>query len=298
MTSRWQLLMSTIFYVDNVLAEAATPQDLLKLQQQLRDLLLKRGFDLRKWRSNSSAVMEENPQELYDPSHVKSLTVGTSTQLQKNLGVYWDMHIRLCWKTYQSLYHQMLHRVRYSQNILCSWLVHPVDHTYEDSVPIAVGTETSLGLKEFQDKRQLWREHLPLLQDCPVRCVYHNLDEPILCKKLHRFSDASESTYAAVVSLRTGPPSISLVAAKTNVSQLKRQTIPQQEICGANLLAKLMNQVQHTLHIDLDHVVAWSDFQHLGPSVSKSMEACSTTMNPANCASRGLLPQDLMQHSL
>ena len=72
MTSRWQLLMSTIFYVDNFLAEADTPQDLLKLQQQLRDLLLKRGFDIRKWRSNSSAVMEEIPQELHDPSLVKS----------------------------------------------------------------------------------------------------------------------------------------------------------------------------------------------------------------------------------
>ena len=84
--------VKTSFYVDDFLTEAATPQDALKLQQQLRDLFLKRVFDLQKWRSNSSAVTEEIPEELHDPSHVKSLTVDNSTQPQKALRVYWDSH--------------------------------------------------------------------------------------------------------------------------------------------------------------------------------------------------------------
>lgn len=38
------------FYVDDCLAGADTPQQALQLQQQLRHLLLKGGFNLRKWR--------------------------------------------------------------------------------------------------------------------------------------------------------------------------------------------------------------------------------------------------------
>ena len=40
-----------------------------------------------------------------------------------------------------------------------------------------------------------------------------------------------------------------------------------------------------------------SGFQHIGPSASKSMEVHVPTTNPAYCAFRGLLPQDIIEHS-
>ena len=55
------------------------------------------------------------------------------------------------------------------------------------------------------------------------------------------------------------PPPISVVAAKTKVSPLKRQSIPRLELYGANLLAKLLIQVRSSPNIDLDHTFAWSD---------------------------------------
>ena len=57
------------FYVDDCLARAQTPQEVITLHLQLRSLLLKGGFDLRKWRSN------------FDSS---------TTQHPKALGMYWD----------------------------------------------------------------------------------------------------------------------------------------------------------------------------------------------------------------
>ena len=52
--------------------------------------------------------------------------------------------------------------------------------------------------------------------------------------ELHRFSDASEHAYAAVIYLRTvcvdGAVSINLIASKTKVSPIKKQLIPRLEL--------------------------------------------------------------------
>ena len=77
------------FYVDDLLAGASTTEDALQLQQHLRALLLKGGFDLRKWRSNSSQVLSAIPTELHEPSQTKTLSQD-STSHSKALGIFWD----------------------------------------------------------------------------------------------------------------------------------------------------------------------------------------------------------------
>ena len=77
-------------YVDDCLAGADTHQEASELQQQLRSLLLKGGFNLRKWRASSTAVMESIPQELHESSQVKGITMETSKDLPKALGIHWD----------------------------------------------------------------------------------------------------------------------------------------------------------------------------------------------------------------
>ena len=66
-----------------------------------------------------------------------------------------------------------------------------------------------------------------------------------------------------MVYLRTtyefGPPSLSLIAAKTKVSPLKQQSIPRLELCGAHLLSKLLTSVRMALSLDLYSVFVWSD---------------------------------------
>ena len=76
------------FYVDACLGGAESTKDALQLQQQLRSLLLKGGFDLRKWRSSSSEVMQSIPTDLHESIPVKELLEEATVDSPKELGVH------------------------------------------------------------------------------------------------------------------------------------------------------------------------------------------------------------------
>ena len=144
-------------------------------------------------------------------------------------------------------------------------------------------------------------------------------------KQLHGFSDASEAAYSAVVYLRTvdteGNIKTSLVSSKTKVSPIKRQTIPWLELCGALLLAKLLNHITRILEILMIDLYAWTDSTivlswltgspcrfktFVGNRVSQIVDLLPPDRwrhvigieNPADCASRGLFPSELINHHL
>lgn len=142
--------------------------------------------------------------------------------------------------------------------------------------------------------------------------------------EIHRFSDASEQAYAAVVYLRViegGLPHISLVMAKTRVAPLKRVSLPRLELCTASLLAKLAGHVCSTLSLVTSPVFLWTD-STVALSWIRGHPAKWTTfvanrvaeiqrlnrdakwrhvpgrINPADCASRGVSPRELLEHPL
>jgi hypothetical protein len=156
------------------------------------------------------------------------------------------------------------------------------------------------------------------------RC-YFPKEAKIVSTQLHGFSDASELAYAGVVYLRMcdseGNVHVSLVTSKTKVAPIKRLTIPRLELCGAHLLAQLLHHVREALHVHPQDVHAWTDSTivinwldgnprrfktYVGNRVANIMELMTPNQwkhvngaqNPADCASRGLFPSELLQHSL
>ena len=84
------------------------------------------------------------------------------------------------------------------------------------------------------------------------RCYFSNaITAKPECYELHGFCDASSKAYAAVVYLRTvnsnGEIEVNLVASKTRVAPMKRQSIPRLELLGANIFARLVNSVQRAI---------------------------------------------------
>jgi len=138
------------------------------------------------------------------------------------------------------------------------------------------------------------------------------------------FSDASERAFAAVVyiaAMNNSSTVVSLVTSKTRVSPSKQQSLPRLELCGAVLLAELMDAVSKALKIKFKSKRYWSDSTitlawikceptrwktYVANRVAKIQQLTNPkewnfvpgTDNPADCASRGISPADLIDHPL
>ena len=83
-------VVSTSFYVDDLLTGAETPAQAVALYQSLRGLLAKGGFDLRKWRSSSTSVLQAIEPSLHEKVPVQDLVNQIQSPYPKALGVELD----------------------------------------------------------------------------------------------------------------------------------------------------------------------------------------------------------------
>ena len=109
-----------------------------------------------------------------------------------------------------------------------------------------------------------WQAELCHITEHPIpRCYYH-LTKAIRHVQLHGFADASNVAYNGVVYLRTlyqdTTVSVSIVHAKTKVAPLfPTGTTLRLELCGAQVLSKLLVTAMDSLDISIQDVYAWSD---------------------------------------
>lgn len=141
---------------------------------------------------------------------------------------------------------------------------------------------------------------------------------------LHGFCDSSEEANAAaiyIVQKDNDKTTSSLVCSKTRVTKLRSVSIPRLELCGAVLLAKLMKRVTDNFKIEKQKIFLWTDstvvlvwlsahasrwqtfIAHRVSEIHKIYQAdqwqhVRTYDNPADIASRGSFPSDLVNNQL
>ena len=326
----WHILHS--FYVDDFLGGADTPQEALSLFHRLREVLQKGGFNLTKWRSSSSAVLQDIPPELQEVSHLKDSTSLQAPTISKALGLVWDSEGDVMSPsinnstTYTPTKRGVIRDVARTYDVL-GWIAPTVlamkilyqslwktGHEWDEAVP-----------PDLADHHAQWRLELPLLKARTIPRCYRLPQQSSLSTELHAFADASTKAFGAVVYCRTTyrdhPPLVVLVTAKTKVAKINPPTVPRLELCGAVLLVKLLTSTAAILGVPPEQWHAWSDSsivlawldgqprqfkQYVQNRVSFILQATSpyqwqhvpTGENPADCASRGMMPSDLLKYNL
>ena len=321
------------FYVDDCLTGADSIAEAVTLQTQLHSLFSKGGFILRKWNSSEAEVLKHIPPDLKDTPAVQSLP--SPDEYTKTLGIEWNAtmdHFRLTIAKLPPLDNvtkrMLVSDIAKTFDVL-GWFAPAVIKVkillqrlweqkveWDDQVPTPI----------YDDWLQ-WRSELPLLSSKHIPRCYFSKDSHIATVQLHGFSDASENAYAAVVYLRMtdvfGKVQISLVSAKTKVAPIKRLTIPRFELCGALSYSHnyVLSHVKDVLEVPLSSVYAWTDSTivlswlvgnprrfktFVGNRVSYIVDVIPPDRwnhvegpeNPADCASRGLFPSELLNHTL
>ena len=319
------------FYVDDLLAGADDERSALQLHQDLRQVLSKGGFQLRKWRSSSSTILSKIPADLQETMPDKEMVDAHSTAYPKALGIAWDsrkdelaVQVQLPVQ-FVSTKRGVASDTAKSFDVL-GWLSPFMLHMkilFQSMWKEGIGWDTPLS-ETLTAQHVWWRKELPLLKNITVPRCYYPGGKP-KHTELHGFSDASEAAYSAVVYVRAtyedGSVSSMLVVAKTKVAPLKRVSITRLELCGAVLLSELLDSAGTALSITKSNRHGWCDnttaicWLKGCPSRWKTYVAnrvslaadnlapeqwnyVSTLQNPADCASRGLSAEDLIHHPL
>lgn len=315
-------------FVDDCVTSCKTIEEALELRKQLIELLNLGGFQLRKFTSNNSNFLSGLPEThlLYKP-----VDFDTESNSIKILGLHWIPNSDAFAYRIEPQNRKITKRTILSEIARC---FDPLGFLS----PLTLFTKLliqilwSLGLDwddeppPFIIERWLrYQKELPLLSEfsLPRRFI---LDDFSSCE-LHGFCDASQKGTACVIYFRILQNDDSyrtfFVTSKSKVAPLSVISVPRLELVSAVMLADLMHMVLQTLsgQISFSKIFAWSDSTvvltwiknppfrwkpFIANRVSRIQEKiCSsfwhhvdTNHNPADCATRGLSPAELLNCTL
>ncbi|GFU60127.1 integrase catalytic domain-containing protein [Trichonephila clavipes] len=305
-------------YIDDLLSGADTEVEAKSIIIEIQNLLKSGGFILRKWPSSHPKVLQDLDTSLLASKPLHSL--GDEESKQRVLGLIWN------WKT-DSIQVKVVHEeIVKTKRQLLSVIAQIFD-------PLGLFSPSVITLKimlqELWKSKALWDDPIPssilenwnkftkeskYLNSISIpRFMGIDQNSDII---LHGFCDASTKAYAAVVYLKS-KQEIHLVSAKTRVAPIKQLTIPRLELCGALLLAELISVIQKALRTKPAECFLWTDSTivlswlmkppikeniFVKNRITKILNLTSTDewhhipgkLNPADCATRGLSPQQLM----
>lgn len=295
----------------------------------LIELLKRRGFLLKKWFSNSQELMSNVPEE---HRHNMDDVVELIEKGVKTLGVFWKPKMDYFgFKVNSVRINEQITKHRIISDI-CK-LFDPMGWLSPTTVVAKIFMQSLWSLKDVGwdeklpdhkvNEWQIYRSQLAEVESIKIpRWIQRG---PATKVQFHGFADASTLAYAAVVYARItfadGSIRISIISSKTKVAPLKTITTNKLELCGCVLLANLITRIQKAfdfessetfLYSDSTTALAWitshpnhwnifvanriTDIQQV--TETKSWHYIETDQNPADCASRGVLPEDLPAHHL
>lgn len=327
-------IISNDAYVDDVISGGDDVQTVQKLQKDLVTMMQLGGFDLKKWASNVSEVLQQVPEadrELQLPVELNP------NQSIKALGIAWNTASDSFGFT--AALEDTTKRQFTKRSVLSSlaklfdpigliapvivvgkiimkkvWCWQPV-LDWDDALPPALNDEW---LSYIEGLRHIAEIKIPR---------WINASTSAKSIQLHGFCDASKSAYGAAIYVRVIDSDdqihTHLISSKSKIAPKRALTIPRLELCAAHLLSKLLVSTRKSLrHISLstddirlygDSEIVWywlrSEKQlkvfveNLVGKINSATTGIqwrhvSTNENPADLVSRGISPQELANNAL
>ncbi|XP_055910537.1 uncharacterized protein LOC129944900 [Eupeodes corollae] len=312
-------------YVDDLMTGADSLSETLELKKQIVEMLSCGGLELSKWSSNCWEILRD-----IDCKEVVSLDLDSSSECTKVLGLVWNPYH----DTFTYKISLPEHFVSTKRKLLSevAKVFDPLGFLAPSTILLKILFQELWTAKtkidwddplpfEIAEKWKLYRENLTYFENFRI---FRRFTQNSKSLELIGFSDASEKAYSAVVYCRSCSEDgveVKLVAAKTRVAPVKQLSIPRLELCGSLLLCRLIELIRSSLDVKPVRVSAFCDSQIVLSWLSSSPRKWSTFVanrtseilsslprsswshvssseNPADCASRGLSPKDLMEHKL
>ncbi|XP_073817385.1 uncharacterized protein [Musca autumnalis] len=319
-------ILRNSMYVDDALVGSHSVSEGLKARAELVAILGSAGFELRKWTSNAKELLEGLARGHL--LHEEFLEFGDKSSA-KTLGIRWNAVSDSFFFMMEKLEEKSSYTKRQVLSIIArifdplGWLSPIIvkakilmqqlwldDIGWDDPLK----PFTLLNWKNFvSSSREIEKISIPRWVNFSPDCVI----------ELHGFCDSSESAYAAVLYLRVevGDSVYSnLLVAKSKVAPLKKVSLPHLELCGALLLAELVDSVVPQLNLPKAPLVAWSDSTIVLSWLKKPAYTWTTFVsnrvaviqekiggnwrhvptfdNPADLATRGRTPLEVKECSL
>ena len=319
------------FYVDDGLKSVPTVAEAIKLIESTRKLCAKGGLRLHKFTSNAREVLETIPED-ERAKGLKNLDLHqNSPPLERALGVQW------CVETDSFQFRITLQDKPLTRRGILSTVSSIYDPLGFLAPFILTGKQILQQLcrdkadwdepipDQARAKWQKWRRELLDLEELKIpRCFVPNgFGEPTSIE-LHHFSDASVDGYGQCSYLRLVNKSnqvhCSLAMGKSRVTPLKNVTVPRLELTAALVSTKVSSVLRQELDYKNVKEVFWTDsqvvlgyirndarrfhvfvanrVQQIRDSSSPSQwQYVRTEENPADEASRGVSPRNLVNNS-
>lgn len=170
----------------------------------------------------------------------------------------------------------------------------------------------------------MWLQELHQLSELSVdRCVRPVDFGLVATAQLHHFADASENGYGTVSYLRLtnkdGRVHCAFIMGKSRVAPLKQTTIPRMELTAVVVAVDMGKLLKRELQMNLLDSIFWTDSTTVlkyienetlrfktfvanriatirETTTPQQWRYVSTSVNPADCASRGLMPTKFMRN--
>lgn len=255
-------------YVDDICYGADTVDEVLAAQADLNSALVGAGLELRKWASNTDAILQTVPIEFRVTKSI--IFADDASSDVKVLGLFWQTG---------SDYFTCEPRLDFPIIFIKRGILSLIARFFD---PLGLFAPTTLLAKHIMqrtwqaecswdgplppDIHKEWAQFVKELPELSLVRVprYFNTNVGSNCS-LYGFCNASQRGYATVVFLRVHDVprelAITLIGTKTKLAPLTPLTVPRLELNTAVLLARWMGRIRSLLdtQVNVVDIHAWTD---------------------------------------